>query len=663
MAFIDFRKEPYYNTLTRRSDIAPLTFSEVEVSMEGILDYLPMTRVSVENGIVDIKGVNSGRLVTAITKIWKTKKLTDNLFICLDYRGLSFYDFFSLEVCYILSMVYDTFKIGLAKNLIDLIQRETWVGRMDQSQALDFDYSQLSRLIVSPLTHQSQWMEYYRTETPKMQLNGNLLHADTGLGKTLMAYMLGLVTKSDTTILICLKGSLLNVFVPTLKTYFKKEPTFWSSDMTGYPTGKEEFIICHYESMDRLSHLGNVLASKKVCIAVDECHNFNEASSTRTQSLIKLVKDTDANNVLFTSATPLKAIGKEAVTLMTCIDKRFTKDVEQRFVGIFGASTGRALDVLNHRLNGVTYRIQKQGNFDIPKEELTNPIKLSDGAKYTLPVVKKDMQDFVEQRIHYYAGQKAIIAKTALELVTKAGNAMPSNLYKEFGAYQDKIREMNAHFSPQAHKDWLKECKDFEAKYIYPNLSAVDLKTFKDVIPKYKYISLVIRGEALGRVLTQSRITCSVAMVEGANFKEIIDRATKKTLILCANVASVKAIGDYLTKQGYQPQLVYQDTNKDLPSILDKMNKDPKMNPLIGTFDSLSTSIPITMCSTLVLHDTPFRDYIRNQAIGRIWRLGQDTPCTIISNVLDTGAVTNVSSRNIDIQEWSKEMVEKMLGL
>jgi hypothetical protein len=634
-----------------------------DISMEGVFDFLPFVTLEIKNEVISIGGINSGNLIKAIMKIWGTKRLTDNLFNTLTYRRISFHSFFALEVAYILETVYEKFRIKLAREILTKLKEETWIGLHENVTPLDFDWGALNRLNVNMLPHQKQWLESYQINTPRLNLNGNLLHADTGLGKTYMAYMLSLVTRSDISIMLCLKPSLNEVFLETLKSGFKKEPTYWVSDSGTLPTGKEEYLLCHYEAMDKLIPLIPLFKNKKVCINVDESHKFNEATSDRTKNLIRLCREGEIDNVVFSSATPLKAIGKEAVTLLSCIDKTFTQDVANRFVGIFGATTGRALDILNHRLQGVTFRATKKDNFDIEKVEVENAITMPNSKEFTLPEIKKEMQSFVNERVDYYKREMPSIKYSVFEILRRY-NAMPG-LSKNPGLdeYHRMINEMHHSFSVHQHKDYIKLCKDFEEAELYPIFKMADKKAYEKLISRYKYVMLVIRGEALGRILTKRRIECSNAMIPHSNIPEIIERSTKKTLILCSNVPTVLAMGDYLTKLGYKPELVYQETNSDLQGILERARKQPNVNPIIGTFSSLSTSIPITMCSTLIMHDAPVREYIRQQSIGRIWRIGQDTKCTIIANVLKTGNETNISSRNLDIQAWSKEMVESMLGV
>ncbi len=109
--------------------------------------------------------------------------------------------------------------------------------------------------------------------------------------------------------------------------------------------------------------------------------------------------------------------------------------------------------------------------------------------------------------------------------------------------------------------------------------------------------------------------------------------------------------------------LVIGETNKDFDNIITRFKNDKSQDAVVATYKSLSTAVPVTEASDVFLMDVPFREYIRDQATSRAIRLGQDGPVRIVTCVLDTGEEENLSSRNLDIMEWSKESVNKMLGI
>ena len=108
---------------------------------------------------------------------------------------------------------------------------------------------------------------------------------------------------------------------------------------------------------------------------------------------------------------------------------------------------------------------------------------------------------------------------------------------------------------------------------------------------------------------------------------------------------------------------MYAKTNNNLAKIIESFDKDPKLNPLIATYDSLSTAVPLVMADTMILINSPFRSYILDQAIARIHRLRQNNQVTIYQCRLDTGDETNISTRSFDIMQWSQKQVEEMTGI
>lgn len=107
---------------------------------------------------------------------------------------------------------------------------------------------------------------------------------------------------------------------------------------------------------------------------------------------------------------------------------------------------------------------------------------------------------------------------------------------------------------------------------------------------------------------------------------------------------------------------VYGEYTKNLSKIVESFKVDPEINPLVTTYDSLSTAVPLVVANTIIMINLPFRSYIKEQAIARINRLKQDTQTYIFEVSLDTGDKPNLSTRTIDILEWSKKQVQFIMG-
>jgi superfamily II DNA/RNA helicase len=152
-------------------------------------------------------------------------------------------------------------------------------------------------------------------------------------------------------------------------------------------------------------------------------------------------------------------------------------------------------------------------------------------------------------------------------------------------------------------------------------------------------------------------------MVEYIGLADLIETAKKKTLIFTSYVQVVDKSFEYLTNLGFKPLRVYGDTNSELPNIVKRFDSEIDINPVIATFKSLSTAVPLTMANRIIMLNMPFRQHEYDQAVARCDRLGQDSEVDVFNIILDTGDKKNISSRNVDIMSWSKNQVDQILGI
>jgi len=208
----------------------------------------------------------------------------------------------------------------------------------------------------------------------------------------------------------------------------------------------------------------------------------------------------------------------------------------------------------------------------------------------------------------------------------------------------------------------VKATNQYEKKFIEPALPREWIKDFRDVKSVIKYTQLKIQGECLGRVLGAKRIECHVAMVPYIDWVELTESTEKKAIVFTSFVEALETTDKVCKERGLKPIVVYGQTSNDLTKIIDQFDKDPKIDPLIATYQSLSTAVRLTMANVMILLNSPFRSYILEQAISRIHRKGQDTQTYVYQCVLDTGDKPNISTRSNDILKWSAEQVEKIMG-
>jgi hypothetical protein len=146
-------------------------------------------------------------------------------------------------------------------------------------------------------------------------------------------------------------------------------------------------------------------------------------------------------------------------------------------------------------------------------------------------------------------------------------------------------------------------------------------------------------------------------MAREIDYQKLLNSVSKKMLIFSSYADVCQAAYDECTKFT-KPIGVWGETTKDLPKLVKKFTNDPGSDTLVTTYKSMGTGVPVIAANLTIFIDVPFRMYTYTQAINRTHRQGQDSPCKLIQLTLNTGEEPNINSRNIDILEWSKEMVE-----
>lgn len=449
----------------------------------------------------------------------------------------------------------------------------------------------------------------------------------------------------------------------------------WEPDFK--PGGR---YIVHYEYLEKfvakLRREGTSTFGDKPFITLDESHNMNEAgnASARTGFFLELTSILDKAFVLWMSGTPIKAMGREAIPLIKSIDPMFDRHTEARFREIFGKSSTRANDIIAHRIGLVKFTITKDEVTSTEPTFYSLDAKLPNGKDYELESVKKQMLDFVTERAKYYKSNLQAFYDqyfAALEYVKKTKPA----LERDIDGYLKVATILNKSYDPRTHKDEPRWCNDFEKKYIIPNLTPMLRDEFRNARSVYKYVDMKIQGEALGKVFGRARINCFIDLANpdlvyvdktDKNLKltimDMINASNSKTLIFTSSVEVVESITKKLNDRGFKTLPIYAKTNKDLTAYRNQLTNDPNTVAAVATFDSLSTAVPMLMCSTTIFLNQPFRDHEREQAISRTYRLGQTEPLDIYDLYLNTGGLDNVSTRAKDIMEWSRQQVAQIMG-
>lgn len=458
----------------------------------------------------------------------------------------------------------------------------------------------------------------------------------------------------------------------------------WIYGMVPETTGKTHFVFNHENTGYAKSLIDEIIRANpdaEIGIIVDECHKFTELSSQLTNNLIEICRATGAKDIVFMSGTPFKAMGKELLPFIMSTDPTFTAKDEEGFRKIFGVSGNQAREILAARIGRLLFRIDKSEVVNNDVTEYVVKVKIPGGEQFTLPVIRRKMEDFINERHKFYKEHGPAMCDQYLAICAKFydGLKQPGDQqkYMRYRRLADQIRETR---NLREVPDEIKETNLYEKNVILPTLSASDKALFKDVKSVYKYLALKIQGEALGRVLGAERMRCNQAIIqhidngfifsekagyagEAWSMADVFSTSKSKVVMFSDFIEVLRAMEIKMKRDGFSPELVYGDTNKDLSDIVERFARDPKVNPVIATYKSLSTAVPLIMADSAVFLNTPFRDYIMQQTTARVDRLGQKHPVHLYTYQLDTGDQVNISTRSKDIMEWSKKMVDELLGI
>lgn len=661
------------------------SFTEI-IMFENITSFFTGVEVSEPDlKTVRILGMKTPEFMREIDRLWKTSRISGNLFRKVRSRQLDIHPFFAPDFYYVCKRLMGERRARVNRNalkqIMEQMQTNTWLrSAFAESYASRLNFSTLSGLTVDLLPHQNQFLHRYNEMVPRWRLKGYILGAAPGSGKTITGIALSECLETDITICIVPKNSVDRVWADTLDWIFKEKKPYWKSTSGDELKKGYRYYVAHYEQLERLleffkhGHQG-----KRINIILDESHNLNELKSLRTELFLKLCKAVDAQDVLWSSGTPIKAMGSEVIPILRSIDDLFDEEAEERFRAIFGLSSARGLDILAHRLGYMTFKVDKAQIVGNKVEKFRVDVTLKNGADYTLSAISHEMAKFVKERMVYYqSNMKMYIDWYTQGLRFYERTLRTSQEIRDFDEYVRTAKLLHTAYDPYVHKQEPILCNAYEKKFIIPALPKDLKEKFKDARSVYKYVKLKVQGEALGRILGKKRTQCNVDMLSAwdkyhvtdmqtgekydTTLLDIVENSVKKTVVFTSYVEVVDKAAELFTEAGAYPLKVYGETNNNLPQIISTFDRDKRSNPLLATLQSLSTAVPLIMANTVVFLNAPFRDHEYEQACSRVDRLGQTEVVNIFDVYLDTGKEPNISTRSLDIMAWSKSQVEAMLG-
>lgn len=479
---------------------------------------------------------------------------------------------------------------------------------------------------------------------------------------TIIGLSLGVTLRADVVVCVVPKNAVYRVWQDTIKERFKKLPSFWTSLDGTAPPRKCEIYIVHYDYLEKFVEFIRHSSFHKPLILLDESHNLNELESFRVQKFIELTRVLNCKHVVWESGTPVKALGGELAPLLTTIDDMFTHDAQQRFSAIYGKASSRANDILAARMGRMTYKVNSADVVTGKPIHHRKDVVMPTGHLYTLEAIRLEMRKFITERVAYYQKNMRAYERVYEDILKFFERTLTTREQKvALKTYRSYIQLIRKHYDPVALKSQALFCNHYEKTVIMPVLPKKMKDDFKNVRSIVKYYMLKVQGEALGQVLGRKRSQCNVEMIPHVGMEDLIDGALKKTVIFTSYVNVVDSCAAHLRRQGYKPILVYGKTNNELASMVAQFEKDPDANPLIATYASLSSAVPLVMANQMIMLNSPFRSYEYDQATARCFRMGQDSQVYITDVFLDTGKDPNISTRSRDILDWSRQQVEEIL--
>lgn len=626
--------------------------------------------VKVNKGIVYVDGIPADIISREIKAIWGTSRIEKNLFNEIDENSFSFNEYFCIEVVYALDRILETRgkSVRTLSKVKEMIINNTWLadavpgapGHVER-----VNQKHLDKFYFSPLPHQQGFLDSYSHITHKYELNGMLLAAAAGSGKTILSLMLMECLEKDQIIIISPNNALYRVWETTLKTAYKHPGTFWISKDSQPFKGDEKYIVINFEYLGKFIDQMSKLKGKNTGIILDESHNFNTHDSLRTLSFVDMCAKFKKADVLWMSGTPIKALATEAIPLFRTIDPKFTPDTESRFRKIFGVSSERGADILKNRLGFSSFKVEKK------ELAVTAPIfkeikvKIEDGEHYTLQAISKQMFDFTQERKAYYRAREAQDKAVFDKCINIHQRTLKTALELQQFEYYRKCLKIVIQTGGDARvaKDEVLFCNKYEASKILPSIPKELKSDFKDVKSIIKYVALKIQGECLGRVVGRARINAHVALCDHIDYVAVLEASAKKTLVFTSFVQVIEKLQTHLPEIGLDGTFVYAKTNSQLGSLLSTFETNADKNPLVATYASLSTAVPLLACDQVLMIDSPYRDYVLQQAISRVNRIGATTQTYVYTVMLDTGDLPNISSRSFDIMKWSQSQIESITGV
>jgi len=606
------------------------------------------------------------------------------IMVKVNKSSFDIYEFFLLELEFLLRELKDSRPdLGMLlggpfiNDLLGFIRKRSWVSDRYSNTSMEvLNKGNIIRYMkYSPLEHQMLSYKKYEEVKRMGNLRGYLLDAEAGVGKTYMSLSLGEALEYNYFIILAPKATLDEVWVKSVtESLFKSPQSVIKLDAKNDVYHGEKFIVTHYEYISKIledKKLMRRLKKLKPMLIIDEFHNFNEITSMRTQKLLELVTYMRLEDIVLLTGTPIKMSLTELKPMLYILDDKFPPVVD-RFDDFYRRLTPIKKDMLHYRFGLYKERIVKDKS-NMPNITISEyKLRIEDAERFTIANIRKRMEDYKNKRMMeiwdsydlYESQFETLLQNMKMNMLNKGYKHRDiNNIIRDYKSNIKVIQQHSKSKKLYMIQDILTETTLMEKNIITKYLSSGDTKAFNNVKSIIKYPELKVLGEALGKILLGSRIECYNALAKELSYKNLLSLTNKKGLIFSNYVSVCKTVIERTIKEGYQPVGVYGDNTKDLTNtVKDFNNLDSPSNPIVATYKSLSTGVPLTSANVVILIDTALRSYLLEQAIARAWRIGNDEDVVVFMVKLDTGNKFNITERDLYIVNTSQMNVVDITG-
>lgn len=159
-------------------------------SLERVSKWLGVVRVKESGNLIRVTGIDGTVMSKIVLRMWGANDINKYMFNTLTDTSVSLNGFFLPDWVYMLTQIRMDHKTRWSERrtidrIVHGIMKNTWFGQTVGAVPSIVDHTRLSLLKWSPLAHQMDFLDNFGEKIPRYGLNGLLVGAAPGTGKSL----------------------------------------------------------------------------------------------------------------------------------------------------------------------------------------------------------------------------------------------------------------------------------------------------------------------------------------------------------------------------------------------------------------------------------------------------------------------------------------------